>query len=131
MEDVTSVLYHRLSMIISSLLLAIKAGSTARVSLIPDVIYIINVTISPTAVQQYSTVIIQAHTQRNILTLASQDMNVINGSHVGLVELLSRGANRLQNYYVICYPHGNSDDGVAVLIATQLLATEGMSIVCT
>ena len=101
-----------------------------RVSLIPDVIYIINVTISPTAVHHYSTVIIQAHTQKNILTLASQHMAVANGSHVGLVELLTGGVSKLQDYYVLCYPHGDDDNDVAVLIVALLLANEGTVCVC-
>ena len=111
-------------------LLAIKAGSSARVSLIPDVIYIINVTISPTAVYHYSTVIVQAHTQKNVLTLASQHMSVVNGSHVGLVELLTAGVSKLQDYYILCYPHGNDDSDVAVLIVAQLLANKGSPFVC-
>ena len=111
-------------------LLAVKAGSSARVSLIPDVTYVINVTISPTAVYHYSTVIVQAHTQKNVLTLASQHMSVVNGSHVGLVELLTAGVSNLQDYYILCYPHGNDDSDVAVLIVAQLLANKGSTFVC-
>ena len=75
--------------------------------------------------------IVQAHTQKNVLKLSSQRMAAVNGSHVGLVELLTAGESRLQNYHIICYPHDNNKDKVDVLIAAQLLANEGNVCVCT
>ena len=69
--------------------------------------------------------IVQVHTQKNVLKLSSQRMAAVNGSHVGLIELLTAGESRLQNYHIICYPHDNNKDNVAVLIAAQLLANEG------
>lgn len=95
-------------------------------SLTPNIKYVINVTITTTTVQQYSTVIVQAHTQKNILSLVQHSV-VINGSHVGLVQLLSKRLYRLEYYYYItCYPHGNKNDDVSVLIVAQLLANEGI-----
>jgi len=111
--------------VLQFLLLAIEAGSSQHLSLIPDVTYHINITISTTAVQQYSTLIVQAHTQKNLITLASKNLLVVNGSHVGLVHLLSEELDRL-DYYVICYRHGNDKNNVVVMIVAQLLENEGV-----
>lgn len=104
--------------------LFLRAGSSARVSLTPDVIYYINVTISTTAIQQHSTVIVQAHTQKHILTLSSQHLGAVNGSHVGLVQLLNKRVEQLDSYYISCHPHSNGDGSVAVLIVAQLLPND-------
>ena len=96
----------------------------------PNVFYTVNITVSPETVQQYPTLIVQAHTQRNILTLASHNVTVVNGSHVGLVQLLTDRLDRLY-YYVRCYPHGNDKDDIAVLIVAQLLSSQGMCVVCS
>ena len=120
--------YKLLLEFIISLLTAIEAGSSTRVTLTctsKAVFYTVNVNVSTIAVQQYSTLIVQAHTQKNILTLNSQNVTAVNGSHVGLVQLLSKGLDRLL-YYVMCYPHGDNKDDIAVLIVAQLLANEGM-----
>ena len=114
------------------ILTAVEAGSSARVTLVPNANYTIDVNVSATA-EQYSTLIVQAHTQKNILTLAEQNGTVVeavvNGSHVGLIHLLTDKLEIL-SYHVRCYPHGNDEDSIAVLIVAQLLANEGSVCVC-
>lgn len=113
---------------VDTLLLAIEAGSSERVTLVPDKPYSINVTVSPTTLQQYSLIIVQVHTQKNLLSLASSDnVTVINGSHVGLIHLFSNGVTKGGlEYYITCYHHGNNRGNVSVMIVAQLLANSGM-----
>lgn len=55
-------------------------------------------------------------------------MGAVNGSHVGLVELLNKRVEQLDSYSISCRPHGNGDGSVAVLIVAQLLPNDGMSV---
>lgn len=69
-------------------------------------------------------IIIQVHTQKNVLRLASHNGSVVNGSHVGLVELLRVGVVSLQ-YQVMSYRR-NSEGDIPVMIVAKLLRNGGM-----
>ena len=63
-----------------------------------------------------------------MLWLASHNGGVVNGSHVGLLELLRVGVVTLQ-YQVMSYRHSNNESDTPVMIVTQLLRNEGVCVV--
>ena len=62
-----------------------------------------------------------------MLWLARHGGGVVNGSHVGLVELLSVGVVTL-HYQVMSYRHSNSEGNTSVMIVAQLLRNEGVCV---
>ncbi|XP_065909123.1 transmembrane 7 superfamily member 3-like isoform X2 [Dysidea avara] len=101
----------------------INASTTTHVSIKPGLPYPINITLHSTTTLYYSVIIVQVHTQKNVLWLASHNGGVVNGSHVGLLELLRVGVVTLQ-YQVMSYRHSNNESDTPVMIVTQLLRNE-------